>query len=51
MISIESEIAKTLDVTEVTKNLQLSKLGKSHFLCLKHSKCLRVSALYVVLKL
>jgi len=41
MISIESETAKILDMTELTKT----------FAFLKNSKCLSLSTLYVVLML
>jgi len=51
MISIESETAKTLDVTELTKTFAFFKTWKSHFPSLKHSECLSLSALYVVLML
>jgi len=39
MISIESESAKTLDMTELTKKFAFLKTWKSHFLSLKYSKC------------
>jgi len=48
MMSIEIETANLLDMTELTTTYAFSKLGKSHFLSLKHSKCLSLSALYVV---
>jgi len=51
MISVESETAKTLDVTELTKTFAFFKTWKSHFPSLKHSECLSLSALYVVLML
>jgi len=51
MMSIESETANTADMTELTKTLDFLNLGKSHFPRLKHSKCLSLSALYVVLML
>jgi len=48
MMSIESETDNLLDITELTTTFAFCKLGKSHFLRLKHSKCLSLSALYVV---
>jgi len=38
-------------MAELTKTFALLKTWKSHFPSLKHSKCLRLSALYVVLML
>jgi len=51
MITDESKTAKTLDMTKLTKTFAFCKHGKSHFPTLKHSKCLSLSALYVVLML
>jgi len=51
MLSIESETAKTLDMTELTKTIAISKTWKNHFPSLKYSKCLSLSALNVVLML
>ena len=51
MISIESETAEALEMTELTKMFAILKTWKSHFSGLKHSKCLGRSALYVVMKL
>ena len=51
MISIESEIARALDMTELTKNLHYLKLGKSNFPNLKYSKCLSLSGVNFVLML
>ena len=49
MISNESETAKILDMTELTKTFAILNTCKSHFPSLKHIKCLSLSALYVVL--
>ena len=51
MISIESETAKICDMFELTKTFVILKTWKSHYTSLKHSKCLRLSALYVVMML
>jgi len=51
MISIESETAKILDMTELTKTFAFLKTWKSHFITNVVSKCLGLSALYVVLML
>jgi len=51
MISVESETAKICGMFELTKTFAFLKTWKSHFPSLKHSKCLRLSALYVVLML
>jgi len=52
MISIENETAKILDMTELKKKtFVFLKSWKSQFPSLKHSKCLSLSALYVVLLL
>jgi len=51
MISIESETAKICDMFELTKTFTFLKTWKSHFPSLKHSKCLSLSALHVVLML
>jgi len=51
MISIENETAKICDMFELTKTFAFLKTWKSHFPRLKHSKCVRLSALYVVLML
>jgi len=39
MISTESELAKTLDMTELTKTFAFLKTWKKSFPSLKHSKC------------
>ena len=49
MISIESETIKICDMFELTKTFAFLKTWKSQFPSLKHSKCIRLSALYVVL--
>jgi len=51
VISIESETAKMYDRFELTETYVFLKTWKSHFPSLKHSKCLSLSALYVVLML
>ena len=37
--AVESENAKTFDMTELTNHLHLCKLGKRHFPSFKYSKC------------
>jgi len=49
MISIESETAKILDMTELTKIFAFLKTWIRHFPSLKHIKCLSLSTLDVVL--
>jgi len=49
MTSTESETAKILDMTGLTKTFAFLKTWKSHFLSVKHIKCLSLCALYVVL--
>ena len=51
MISVESETAKICDMFALTKIFAFLKAWKSHSLSLKHRKCLRLSASYVVLML